>query len=143
MRFRDSSALVPLVLVEPRSGEVSKLFREDSKQAVWWGTEVECLSAIRRHEREGSLTAAGVSQAIELLAKLAASWTEVLPGNRVTSDAARLLATHPLRAGDALQLAAAISWRSDPGARADFTCLDDRLVDAASREGFRTLPAPA
>jgi predicted nucleic acid-binding protein len=131
-----------LILVEPRTGEVSDLLREDWKQIVWWGTGLECQSAIRRHEREGSLLPEEAARALDLLEKLADDWTEVLPGNRVKADSARLLATHPLRAADALQLAAAISWRSDSAARPDFVCLDERLADAARREGFRSLPNP-
>jgi len=51
----------------------------------------------------------------------------------------RLLRIHPLRAADALQLAAALTAAENPGALA-FVSLDDRLSDAARREGFSILP---
>jgi predicted nucleic acid-binding protein len=47
-----------------------------------------------------------------------------------------LLRVHPLRAADALQLAAAIiAADSEPRSLA-FVTLDDRLARAAEREGF-------
>jgi hypothetical protein len=56
------------------------------------------------------------------------------------AKALRLLGVHPLRAADALQLAAAlILVRDDPAGRA-FVCLDERLREAALLEGFRVLP---
>jgi hypothetical protein len=54
----------------------------------------------------------------------------------VKSTADRLCRTHPLRAADALQLAAAIVMADgEPGALS-FVTLDDRLGVAATREGF-------
>ena len=41
---------------------------------------------------------------------------------------------------DALQLAAAEVWAGQPSAGYTFVCLDHRLRDAASREGFEVMP---
>jgi hypothetical protein len=46
-----------------------------------------------------------------------------------------------LRATDALQLAAALVWCDETPRGEPFVCLDERLGDAARREGFRLLPA--
>lgn len=141
MRFWDSSALVPLLIAEPSSGQVAALLREDSEMIAWWTARVECASALRRREREGLLAARDVQRASELLSELSAAWSEVLPARRVRALAERALAVHPLRAADALQLAAAQAWRQDEPAGAPFVCLDERLRDAAAREGFMPLPA--
>jgi predicted nucleic acid-binding protein len=50
--------------------------------------------------------------------------------------ATRLLRVHPLRAADALQLAAAIIAAEDDPRSLPFVTLDDRLALAAEREGF-------
>jgi hypothetical protein len=42
-----------------------------------------------------------------------------------------------LRAADALQLAGAVIAAEHEPRSMDFVCLDDRLAEAASREGFR------
>ena len=43
---------------------------------------------------------------------------------------------HPLRAADALQLAAAVIWSRRQPRRRAFVCLDGRLADAAGKEEF-------
>ncbi|HSJ25022.1 MAG TPA: hypothetical protein VK929_10160 [Longimicrobiales bacterium] len=58
----------------------------------------------------------------------------------VRTTAMRLLRTHPLRAADALQLAAALAWAPAPAGDV-FVTLDERLATAATLEGFTVLPA--
>ena len=65
---------------------------------------------------------------------------EVDPSNQLRDRAARLLDLHPLRAADALQLAAALDWCEERTAGAGFVCLDQRLRAAATREGFDVYP---
>ena len=109
---------------------------------VWWGTVVEATSALVRRERAGELNAGAVSNSLELLDTLAASWSEVPPSDALRRSARRLLHVHPLRAADGLQLAAALSLVESGNARAvEFVCLDDRLRQAAAREGLRLMPA--
>jgi predicted nucleic acid-binding protein len=104
--------------------------------SVWWGTPLECLSALSRREREG-MPYADVQEAIARLDALAAAWAEVEPATRLREVAARLIRTHSLRAADALQLGAAIIAAEERPATLDLVTLDERLADAASREGFR------
>ena len=107
--------------------------------AVWWGAPVEIFSAIARKERAGQLTAIKVSKAFEALEALSEGWQEILPTTHLRMTAQRLLRVHPLRAADALQLAAAITAFEGQPAFGDFVCLDERLADAARREGLRVL----
>lgn len=135
MRFWDSSALVPLCLQQPRTELALRWLDEDPEQVVWWGSSVECASAIARLHREGHLTDRDEAAARDLLAALQASWFEVQPGESIREQAFRLLRLHSLRAADALQLAAALTWGGSPPAGILLT-LDDRLAAAARREGF-------
>ncbi len=135
MKFWDSSALVPLILRQPRTAEARALLEEDDGLVVWWGSPVECASAIARLRREGQLTAAGERDARSLLEALRRSWFEVQPGDLVREQALRLLRVHTLRAADALQLAAALEWAGAPP-DGEFVTFDDRLREAAVREGF-------
>lgn len=136
MRFWDASALVPLILREPRSGEARRLLEHDDGLVVWWGSVVECASAISRLHRDGHLTAAGEREARSLLEALRQTWFEVQPGDALREQALRLLRVHQLPAADALQLAAALEWAGTPPEGALVT-FDDRLRQAALREGFR------
>ena len=67
---------------------------------------------------------------------------EIGPSQNLRDHALRLVAVHPLRTADALQLAAAVIWREARTANAGFACLDDRLRAAALREGFDVVPWP-
>lgn len=139
MRFWDASAIVPLLVAEPVTAEMLALLDADSDLLVWWGTPVECTSALARREREGALAAAALTEATARLRRLSAAWQEVLPADVVRTTAQRVLRLHPLRAADALQLAAAIVASEQDPASLPLVCLDDRLGEAAAREGFEVV----
>lgn len=135
MRFWDASAIVPLCLAQPLTAESRTMLAKDREMVVWWGSSIECASAIARLHRDLHLTDQEERSATETLAALRRSWFEVQPGDAIREQALRLLRVHSLRAADALQLAAALEWAGAP-VRGIFTCYDDRLRTAAHREGF-------
>ena len=139
MRFWDTSALVPLLLEQEATAAVEGLLSEDPGIVAWWGTTVECASAAARLRREDVLTVAEEERVLELLGDLRDSWLEVLPSEEVRGRAARLLRVHPLRAADALQLAAARTWAGGTEG-AELVTFDERLALAARLEGFRVRP---
>ena len=94
-----------------------------------------------RQVRAGALSAAGERQARQVLATLARSWIEIQPTETLRGTAERLLAVHPLRAADAFQLAAVLEWRRRQTAETPFISFDDRLREAAYKEGFTILPS--
>jgi predicted nucleic acid-binding protein len=140
LRFWDSSALVASIVEEPTSETLGRFLREDDSVAVWWGTWVECAVAISQLLREGKLTGEDEEEARASLDLLAEDWREVQPTDEVRLLAALLSQRHPLRAADALQLAAAFVWRESATEDEGFVCLDDRLRLAAQEEGFTILP---
>ena len=139
MRFWDTSALVPLLLTQEASPAVESLVRQDPHMAAWWGTPLECASAAARLRREGEITPQEESRVLVLLGALQSAWLEVLPSEEVRAEARRLLRVHPLRAADALQLAAALTWSAEP-VEAELVTFDERLALAARLEGFTVLP---
>jgi predicted nucleic acid-binding protein len=139
MKFWDASAVVPLIVAETPREELLAVLGADPTMIVWWGTPVQCTSALARREREGALGSEEVSLAMSQLRELAGKWHEVLPSERVRTTAQRLLRVHALRAADSLQLAAAIVAAEGDPASLELVCLDARMNDAASREGFRIL----
>lgn len=136
MRFWDASAILPLLLTESASPAATALYESDTDMVTWWATEVECVSALARRERERSLEARDIQHAIERLVFLAATWTEVQPATRVRQTAERLLRVHPLPVADALQLAGAIVAADGDPRSLPLVTLDERLALAAEREGF-------
>ena len=143
MSFWDSSALVPLVLEEPASPLLRRLVGPQEVRVVWWSAPVECQSAMQRRVRTSELSPQQREQAEELLTVLASVWIEVHPSLLLRDRAVRLLAVHDLRAADALQLAAALTWAEERPRGHAFVCFDDRLREAARREGFLVLPEEA
>jgi hypothetical protein len=128
---------VPLLLAETSTPAVLAWLSEDPGMVTWWGTRVECVSALARRVREGLLREADVTEAVARLEAFVEAWNEVIPSDPVRRTAVRLLRSHPLRAPDALQLAAAIAAAEGEPGSLPFVTLDDRLAEAASREGFR------
>lgn len=132
--FWDSSALVPLCCVQPQTTEARRIFRKRPRQIVWWSAPTEVYSALQRLLREGLLGPTEGRHAVEAFEFLRQEWDEILPSDEVRQTAERLLRSHPLRAADALQLAAAMVWCDyQPSGRA-FMCADRRLSDAAKFE---------
>lgn len=127
--------MVPLLVQEPLTARMRGYLKDDPVVITWWGTEVECVSAIARLEREEKLSPESVALALKRLAELVQSWNEIRPGRNLREIAKRLLRVHSLRGGDALQLAAALVAAEQPSSL-PMVCLDDRLTTAADREGF-------
>jgi len=136
VRFWDSSALVPLLVSEAASQWATREYQRDPEIIAWWSTDIECASALARLERDGSLDGAAMSAALLRLDLLAAAWQEIQAGTSVGRVAMRLLRVHPLRAADALQLAAAVVASENEPSTLPFVTLDERLAQAAEREGF-------
>jgi len=139
VRYWDASALVPLLVEEPATTALLDSYRKDADVLTWWGSAVECASAIARLERDGDLTPAAAGVAFDRLSSLAAAWHEIQPLDEVREAAVRFLRVHNLRAADALQLAAAFVAAERRPATLAFVCLDERLGLAAAREGFRVV----
>jgi predicted nucleic acid-binding protein len=133
--------VVPLVVVEEETDHCRKLLTEDAEVVVWFFTPVEVISALTRRRREGSLKLSDFRKAKEQLALLERAWSEVVLLERVRERARRLLESHPLRAADALQLAAAILAAEENPQDVPFVTLDRRLASAAEKEGFLVLGA--
>ncbi len=138
MMFWDSSALTPLLVPEADSDLRETQVRRDASIVVWYGTLAEIESALNRRKRENGLTAESESNACGRLDRLLESWIEVQPTLAVRERALRLLRTHPLRAGDAFQLAAGLAVCEERTGGFTFLTGDQRLREAAKAEGFTT-----
>ena len=139
MKFWDTSAIHPLLLEEKNSEAILGLLHADPDVIVWCLCEVEIESGISRRMREG-LSREDESGARSRLRLLSERWNEVVSIDLVRRRALRLLRNHPLSAADSLQLAAALISCEERPEDLGFVCLDDRLSDAARREGFNVLP---
>ena len=142
--FADSSALVKLYVAEQHHEVVQEITEPIVIAAVAW---VEVAAAIWRKHRLGELAA---GQAATLCAEFAADVAgDDLPTPRfatiaidgaVLFGAADAVARHPLRACDAIQLAAALAAAHALGGLGGFVAFDHRLRAAAAAEGLVLIP---
>jgi predicted nucleic acid-binding protein len=139
VKFWDASAIVPLLVAEESTRRLQALAAKDAAMLVWWGSAIECISALARLERNSALNARAMTLALQRLGQLTAGWHEVDPSDEIRETAARFLRVHPLRAADALQLAAAFAAAERRPASLEIVTLDDRLANAARKEGFAVL----
>jgi predicted nucleic acid-binding protein len=138
--FWDSSALVPILLPESRSEALTSLLVTDKEAVMWWATPLELQSALYRRHRDSPLPSPMMRQAVERLRAFVEHADTVSPTDDLRHRAGRLVAVHPLRAADALQLAAALVWCEDQPQTETFVSLDERLRAAATKEGFAVAP---
>jgi uncharacterized protein len=141
--FVDSSALVKRYMPELGGEVVERLLAPLVVSAV---ARVEVPRAVWRRHRDGSL---GAADAATVLRAFDADWAE--PGSpvllpvavslRVLDMAGSLVARHPLRSLDAIQLASAMAARAALDSALRFVAYDERLRAAAATEGFVLLPA--
>jgi uncharacterized protein len=143
VKFWDASAIVPLLVAETTTRSLQALARRDSDMLVWWGSQVECASALSRLERSALLDGKGAALAFGRLKQLADGWHEVEPSEIVRENALRFLRVHPLRAADALQLAAAFLAAERRPSSLEMVTLDERLAEAARKEGFELVDVAA
>lgn len=140
MKFWDSSAVVPLLVHEPATPFLERLYADDSDMTVWWGTTVECVSALSRYERDPGLAGSrAIGEGFRRLEDAASRWHEIAAGAAAKETAISLLRRHPLRAADALQLTAAMIAREQRGSPLEFVCADLDLVAAARKEAFTVI----
>ena len=89
-----------------------------------------------RRESDGALDARAMPLALRRLQQLTDAWHEIDPSNAIREAAIRFLRVHPLRAADALQLAAAFVAAERRPPSLEMVTLDECLANAACREGF-------
>ena len=123
---------------------------EDSSRVARWlaaGTAatarlsaVEVASALARRCREGAFPPAERDRALAALELDLNALRTVELSTPVVLEARALLVRHPLRTGDAIQLASALLLRRELGEPVTFAAYDDRLKAAAKAEGLVVVP---
>src|ERR1017187_1656172 len=138
--FWDASALVPLC-VKRQATETILDLSANYGMAVWWCSPVEMRSAFARLARVGQLKPVEHVQALVRLDRLRDGWREVQPADSLREKAESFVDRFPLKAADALQLAAAVSWCQGRPRNRAFISGDSQLLEAARQLGFNAIEA--
>jgi len=131
--YWDTSPIIALLVGEPTADRYRRF--ENQPILTWWGTSLECISAIARRHREGAAPEI-VAESYRRLEAMRTGWQEVQASESLHRTAVRLLKTHALSAADALQLSAALVASNFEAHSARFLTEDTRLKQAAEKEGF-------
>ena len=136
--FWDASAVVPLCVQQGSTADALGLAQRYDL-AVWWGTHVEARSAFERLFRMGQITMLqGVNAGLRL-EQLRRRWSELQPADALRTQAEMFLTQYPLKAADALQLAAAWVWCSGDARTLVFISGDQQLLEGARQVGFQVI----
>ena len=138
--FWDASALIPLC-VKQQATPVAESLSAQYLMAVWWSTPIEMRGAFARMVRMDQLSPNGHVQAQVTLEELRSIWQEVDPSEKLREQAERLVDRFPLKAADAQQLAAALTWCIGRPKGRVFISGDSQLLDAARQLGFHAVEA--
>ncbi len=136
MKFWDTSALLPVFLDEASTPACRQHMADDPGVIVWEGTCVELLSVLarwQRHSRDMDDLWPGLRA--EMIRQWR-TWLRVADWQRVSPHAQRIVTMHPLKAGDAMQLAAAIAAADGQPDQLPVVTRDHTLAKAAQLEGF-------
>jgi len=136
--FWDASALVPLCVTHRATPMVEALSAQ-YRVAVWWSTPVEMRGAFARLLRMGQMAPTGQVQALVTLDRMRSVWREVDPSEQLREQAERLVDRFPLKAADAQQLAAALTWCIGRPRGRLFISGEGQLLDAARQLGFQAI----
>jgi predicted nucleic acid-binding protein len=138
--FWDSSSLVPLC-VKQRATPAVEAFNAQYRMAVWWSAPVEMRGAFARLARMGQLSPNEHVQAQVRLDRMRSDWREIEPSEALREQAERLVDRFPLKAADAQQLAAALTWCLGRTKGRAFISGDSQLLDATRQLGFQAVEA--
>lgn len=134
MRYFDASALVERHVREEASARVRRLLASDMP-ATSRLSEVEVASALERRAREGAFSPAERDRAMAAFVADFPALVVVELTPAITARA-RTLQRHPLRAGDAVQIASCLFLQEQLGEPVTIVAFDDRLLMAARQEGL-------
>jgi len=135
MRYFDASALVKRYVREKDSAKVRRLISSDTP-ATSRLSEVEVASALERRVREGAFSGTERDRALVALESDLRAIVVVELTPDIGARARTLLQRHPLRAGDAIQLASCLYLQEQLGEQIAIVAFDDRLTAAARHEGL-------
>jgi uncharacterized protein len=138
--YVDASALAKRYVDEVESARARELLASHSL-ATCRLSEVEVASALARRYREGALTRHDLDRALAALRVDIGSIALVELSAEVTQAALALLTRHPLRTGDAVQLASCLHLRRQLAGDVRLLSYDARLNDASRLEGISLVPA--
>jgi len=138
--FCDTSALIKLLIREPRSDQMQAAWSRAEAIAVCRITWAEAMAGLARRQREDPASGDDLEQARQHLCQAWQSFTIVEVSQKLVETAGRFADAFSLRAYDSVQLAAAHELQAATDVPVTFACFDRRLNQAAQLLQLAVLP---
>jgi len=137
MKFWDSSAIVSLIVKDSHTDTARSIFALDRWMVTAFVAPLEIESALWRRRHAGQLNAEQHETVDRNFAALTGDgWHSIELTEELFNLARRLVAIHPLRTMDAIQLASAVVASDFNPRRLAMVTFDEDLAVAARVEGF-------
>ena len=139
--YLDTSALVKLYVYESGTSQMLELAsKADNQLTLSTLTQIEFHSAVRSRQRAGDMDDSVSESMLDRFDNdLDNRFNRQAVNGYVIDLAAGLVEQYPLRAYDALQLAACLIFRTAAPEEPVFVCADKELLAAAESEGLTTI----
>ena len=139
--YLDTSALVKLYVYESGTPQMLELASKvDNQLTLSTLTQIEFHSAVRERQRAGDMDDPVSESMLDRFDQdLDNRFNKQAINGYVIDLSAGLVEQHPLRAHQALQLAACLIFRTAAPEEPVFVCADEELLAAAESEGLTTL----
>ena len=138
--YLDTSALVKLYIDE----DGSDIVNDSTDRATIVSTSriayAEALSAFVRCKDEKVLSKKNYDKCITCFKFNWEMYFVIEASEKVIKIAGDLIEKHSIRGFDSIHLASAMVLRKEINQSTDFICWDNRLLEAAKKEGFKTCP---
>ena len=138
--YLDASALVKRYVAERGSEAVERVIAEAEAVGTTIVSRVEVVAALAKSVRFGALTAEDAEAARNLFHREWSSFIRLHLTEYMTERAALLAWDHGLRGYDAVQLAAALTWKEVIEEPVSMMTYDRRLWAAAAAAGLAPHP---
>jgi predicted nucleic acid-binding protein len=138
--YLDASALVKRYVTEAGSDEVIELTAKAPAVATALISRAEVAAALARAVRLGVLDDEGGRRAQKRFGREWPDFVRIPVTEALVARAETLAWEHALRGYDAIQLAAALTWRDSSGQDVVLATFDRQLWDAAPNAGLKVWP---
>lgn len=138
--YLDTSALVKKYFEENYSAQVIAAWKSALAISTSAVAYAELIAAAYRKAGEARVKKSVIQKMMGALQEDWSSFIVVEVDNRLNETIHRVIAKHHLRGFDAIHLASALAVGSAVADDFLFACYDERLTQAASAEGLRTMP---
>lgn len=138
--FCDTSALIKLLIDEPKSTQIHQTTEQAELIAACRITWAEAMAAMARRQRDDPPSTDDIENACQRLSLLWPSFTIVEVSQQLVEAAGQFADGFALRGYDSVQLAAAHQLHTTSEQPVTFACYDRRLNQAAQLLGLEVLP---